>query len=220
MAERLRHPTTYEPGLETRAPLEALQQSGEHRQLEHPELQGERPELMAARQESLNQARRETEQAYDDTKRSVERRNSRENIHRHTPERSHPRHESPKNTERLKHPEQQPSTTKEAQDKRFNEAMQTVQSQMSSSSRAFSKVIHNPAVEKASEAVGETVARPNAILSGAVAAFLFTLGIYLIARFNGYHLSGAESIAAFAIGWLCGLGFDFVRMMILGRRDV
>lgn len=211
MAERFRRTTTHESGVDTSTPLEALQQSGEHRQLEHPELQGERPESTAARQESLDRARRETEQAYGEAKQSAERHDARE-IRRRS-------HEQPKTTERAKRPERQPMN-KEAQDKRFDETMQTLQSQMSSSSRAFSKVIHNPAVEKASEAVGETVARPNAILSGAIAAFLFTLGIYLIARFNGYPLSGAESIAAFAIGWLCGLGFDFVRMMALGRRDV
>ena len=84
--------------------------------------------------------------------------------------------------------------------------------------RTFSKVIHNPVVEKTSEVVGSTVARPNAILSGSVGAFILVLGVFLIARHYGYQLSGAETIVAFAIGWVVGIVYDFLRAMITGSR--
>ncbi len=100
----------------------------------------------------------------------------------------------------------------------YDRTMQEVRSEMSGPSRVFSAVIHNPIVEKVSDAVGGTVARPNAILSGASFAFLFTLAIYLIARFNGYPLSGTESIASFAGGWLLGIVFDYFRLLILGKK--
>lgn len=100
----------------------------------------------------------------------------------------------------------------------FNTTMKEVRTQMSGPSRTFSTVIHNPTVERVSEVVGSTVARPNAILSGALFAFLFTLGIYLIARFNGYPLSGTETIASFALGWVIGLIFDYFRLLLLGKK--
>ena len=100
----------------------------------------------------------------------------------------------------------------------FDATMKEVRSQMSAPSRAFSTVIHHPVVEKVSDVIGGTVARPNAVASGAIFAFIFTLAIYLIARFNGYPLSGSETIASFLLGWVIGLIYDYLRMLVLGKK--
>lgn len=100
----------------------------------------------------------------------------------------------------------------------FAATMREVRSQMPATSRAFSKVIHNKTVEKVSDGVGSTVARPNAILSGAIFAFILTLSVYLIAKNLGYPLSGFETIAAFILGWVIGIIYDFLRVMITGRQ--
>lgn len=100
----------------------------------------------------------------------------------------------------------------------YKKTMKETQAQLPVASRTFSKVIHNPAVEKTSEAVGSTVARPNALLAGSFTAFLFTLAIYFIARRYGYPLSGFETIAAFILGWAVGLLFDYLRVMITGKK--
>jgi uncharacterized membrane protein YdbT with pleckstrin-like domain len=100
----------------------------------------------------------------------------------------------------------------------FKATMKEVRSQMSVPSRTFSKVIHNKAVEKVSEGVGSTVARPNAILTGAIFAFALTLGVYLLAKNLGYPLSGFETIAAFILGWILGIVYDFLKVMVTGRR--
>ncbi len=100
----------------------------------------------------------------------------------------------------------------------FNRTMKTVQDQQSVPSKAFSKVIHAPVVEKTSEVVGSTIARPNAILAGSLTAFVMTLGIYLFARYYGYPLSGFETIGAFVLGWIVGILFDYLRVMVTGKR--
>lgn len=100
----------------------------------------------------------------------------------------------------------------------YDKTMREVRSQMSAPSRAFSNVIHNPVVEKISDAVGGTVARPNAILSGASFAFIFTLAIYLVAQHYGYPLSGTETIASFLSGWVLGLVFDYFRLLMFGKK--
>jgi|GEM_PF-114584 len=105
-------------------------------------------------------------------------------------------------------------TLNDAQKHMSNDA----QKHMSAPSKAFSKVIHNKAVERTSDVVGATVARPNAVLAGSLSAFLFTLAIYLLARRNGYPLSGTETIAAFIVGWLVGNLFDYLRLMITGKK--
>lgn len=100
----------------------------------------------------------------------------------------------------------------------YKATMNEVQTHMSPSSRAFSKVIHNKTVEKVSEVTGSTIARPNAILSGAVFAFVLTLGVYLVAKNLGYPLSGFETIGAFVLGWILGLTYDFIKTMVTGRK--
>jgi hypothetical protein len=107
---------------------------------------------------------------------------------------------------------------KKERDVAFQSTMKEVRSQMSAPSRVFSKFIHNKAVEKTSEAVGSTVARPNALLTGAIFAFILTLAVYLVAKNLGYPLSGFETIAAFIFGWILGILFDFVKLMATGRK--
>ena len=111
-----------------------------------------------------------------------------------------------------------PAARRAKQKANFNKTMKEAQAHMSPTSRTFSKVIHTKSVEKASEVVGATVARPNAILTGAVMAFIFSLLLYLIANHNGYPLSGAETIATFIVGWAIGLLFDYIRIMVTGKR--
>ncbi|AHB42344.1 hypothetical protein RAAC3_TM7C00001G0498 [Candidatus Saccharibacteria bacterium RAAC3_TM7_1] len=105
-----------------------------------------------------------------------------------------------------------------AQKAAYARTMRETRAHMSVPGRAFSNVIHNKIIEKTSDAVGSTVARPNAMLSGAVSAFIVTLVIYLIARYYGYPLSGFESIGSFIVGWLLGLLFDYFRVMITGKK--
>lgn len=62
------------------------------------------------------------------------------------------------------------------------------------------------------------MARPNAILAGSVVAFFAVLGVYLLAKNLGYVLSGFETIAAFVIGWIIGILYDYFRTMITGKK--
>lgn len=108
--------------------------------------------------------------------------------------------------------------SKKERDASFKRTMSEVRSHMPPVKRVFSQFIHNKTVEKTSEAIGSTVARPNAILAGAVMAFIFTLGIYLIAKKLGYQLSGFETIGSFVLGWIVGLIYDYARLLITGKK--
>ena len=119
------------------------------------------------------------------------------------------------------HPEKRRDTPKQRKAKQaanFKITMKEAQSHMSPASRTFSKVIHAKAVEKTSETIGSTIARPNAILAGSVVAFLLSLITYVVAKHYGYPLTGSETIAAFVLGWAIGLLFDYLRVMITGKR--
>lgn len=101
----------------------------------------------------------------------------------------------------------------------YSSTMKQIQSEMSAPARTFSKVIHNKTVEKASDTVGATLARPNAVLAGSIAATFLTLFVYLVAKQYGYRLSGFETIGAFTVGWALGLIYDYARLMVVSRRN-
>jgi hypothetical protein len=101
----------------------------------------------------------------------------------------------------------------------YKRRIKDVQAELPPAERAFSKVLHNPAVERTSEFVGATIARPNAILAGAVAAFILVLAVYLIAKTLGYVLSGFETIGAFIVGWVLGILYDYFRVLITGKKS-
>jgi len=106
--------------------------------------------------------------------------------------------------------------TKKQKNAEYKKTMKAIQSEMSAPSRAFSKVIHNPVIEKTSEVVGSTIARPNAILVGSTTAFIAVAIVYIVAKQYGYVLSGFESIGAFILGWLIGIAFDYIRLLVRG----
>ena len=101
----------------------------------------------------------------------------------------------------------------------YKKHIDTLQAELPPAQRAFSKVIHNPTIEKTSEVVGSTLARPNAILAGAMVAFFAVLIVYLVAKHFGYVLSGFETIGAFIVGWVLGILYDFFRVMITGKKS-
>lgn len=118
----------------------------------------------------------------------------------------------------LEKPATQPKRTKATKKAAFNQEMQEIRTHMSLPSRTFSKLIHIPAIEKVSEGIGSTVARPNALLAGSLSALILTSAVYFWARYVGYPLSGFESIGAFILGWLIGIIFDFTKIMITGKK--
>ncbi|MEI6850821.1 MAG: hypothetical protein WCK26_02540 [Candidatus Saccharibacteria bacterium] len=108
--------------------------------------------------------------------------------------------------------------SKKQLDKSYSQTMHDVQNELPNGSRIFSKIIHNNTVEKTSELLGRTIARPNAILAGAILAFILTLLTYTVAKTIGYALSGFETIAAFIIGWIIGITYDYLRVLFTGKK--
>lgn len=183
--------------------------SVEHRDTsaEHLELANEQREVLRHQPENLENRHNSHEETDEARREALEKAQSIENIHKRTERKTPP-------IER--HPEK--IIGKKERDASFNATMHEVQSSMPTSSRVFSKVIHNKTVERVSEVTGSTIARPNAILSGAIMAFALTLALYLIAKDLGYVLSGFETIGAFILGWVLGLTYDFLKVMVTGRK--
>lgn len=107
--------------------------------------------------------------------------------------------------------------TQREKQRAFKQTLTRVQAEMNTPARTFSKLIHSPVVEKTSDVVANTAARPNAILTGSVMAFILLSIVYLVGRRYGYQLSGFEMIAAYGFGWALGLLADYLKIMATGR---
>ncbi|MBP7837275.1 hypothetical protein KA021_01070 [Candidatus Saccharibacteria bacterium] len=108
--------------------------------------------------------------------------------------------------------------SKEDKEYGFKATMHTVRKNMSAPEKQFSKFIHRPVIEKASEIAGNTVARPSGIAGAAIAAFIGLLSLYGIAKFVGFTLSGSEMplllLFGFALGIIAEWVFKSIRSMI------
>lgn len=107
---------------------------------------------------------------------------------------------------------------KKHKDESYKKTIKRVQSELRPTEKVFSKIIHNDSIEKTSEVIGKSIARPNPIFYGGVFAFVITLGTYFIAKRIGYTLSGSETILSFAIGYLFGFIIDYIKLLFSRRK--
>jgi hypothetical protein len=87
----------------------------------------------------------------------------------------------------------------------YVQTLASVQRKLSPVSRSFSKVIHQPLVEKTSEALENTVARPSLLFGTTWTALIVGSIFYLTAHHYGYALSGSELLFSFIVGAVIGI---------------
>jgi hypothetical protein len=90
----------------------------------------------------------------------------------------------------------------------YSQTLASVQRKLSPLSRSFSHVVHTPIVEKTSEVLESTVARPSVLLGTTWTALIVGTIFYLTARHYGYTLSGSELLFSFVVGALLGLTLE------------
>jgi hypothetical protein len=87
----------------------------------------------------------------------------------------------------------------------YQQTLHSLQRHLSPVSRRFSNVIHNSIVERASEGLEKTVARPSVTAGTTWTALIVGATFYFTARNYGYMLSGSELLFSFVVGALIGV---------------
>ncbi len=100
----------------------------------------------------------------------------------------------------------------------FKSQMKYAENEMNTSERIVSRFIHSKPIEKTADLVSSTIARPNAMLSGSIAAFIGITVFYFVSKYYGFQLSGFETIGAFVLGWIVGILYDYFSVMIRGHK--
>lgn len=91
----------------------------------------------------------------------------------------------------------------------FRTIMAHVYRDVSKFDHVMSRVVHRPAVERMSDLIGATIARPSGLVGAALCGSLGLLLIYLTAKNIGFSLSGSEMPLLLITGFLFGLGVEW-----------
>ncbi len=102
------------------------------------------------------------------------------------------------------------SANKQLKDISYQRALTRTRKKLSAPSRVFSKVVHNKAVDAASEVIGNSVARPSSMLGGALFAFIGTSMLLWLTKRLGYEYNYLLVIVFFAVGMAAGLVIEAI----------
>lgn len=87
----------------------------------------------------------------------------------------------------------------------YEEALQSVQSQLTKPERVLSKITHNRTVDRVSEFAARTIARPKSLLLGASLAAVGSGWLLLIAKRQNYPYNLTVFAVLLTAGYLLGL---------------
>lgn len=84
--------------------------------------------------------------------------------------------------------------------------------------RVASKVIHSPIVDKPSEFIGKTIARPQGMLWGSVVAFIGTSALLWITNHYGYEFNYLLVVLLFLGGSILGTAIEAIQYIIRSNK--
>ena len=99
--------------------------------------------------------------------------------------------------------------TKHLKNDSYKHTLKKIRSNLSAPDRALSKVVHQPAVEKVSNGLAKTVARPSAFFGGSLGALIGSAVLVYMSRHYGFTYNYAAIFVAFAIGFTVALVIEF-----------
>lgn len=110
-------------------------------------------------------------------------------------------------SEKVKQPNSSTSfgTTKAIKKDAYKQVLKKAQKNLSKPEKTFSKVIHNPTIEKISDVGAKTVARPSGILFGGIGAFVGSLLLVIISKRSGFSYNYLIFVLIFVCGYFIGL---------------
>lgn len=125
----------------------------------------------------------------------------------------------PKSAEHFRNSNEKPEhrhyITKKIKLDKYKETLSEIQGQLSGPSRVFSKIVHQPIIETASEIGAKTIARPSGILSSGVIGLFGSILILFYAKNIGFEVPPSVYPLLFLIGYALGLLIEFMYKLLV-----
>lgn len=100
--------------------------------------------------------------------------------------------------------------TKATKKAAYKKTLHHVQRQLPKRERAFSKVIHQPVIEKVSDVGAKTIARPSGVLTGGVCALLGSSFVFYMAKHYGFKYNFFIFLLLLGVGFVVGLVLELL----------
>jgi hypothetical protein len=107
---------------------------------------------------------------------------------------------------------------KELKTDAYQRSLKRIRSRLSAPERAFSRMVHQPAVEAVSNALARTVARPSGVLGAGIFALVGSSLLLYIARTYGFTYNYFAFFALLAAGYLLGLFIELIGIMLRRKK--
>lgn len=123
---------------------------------------------------------------------------------------------APKHNEHHSGAAHRPATiTRELKAMALTRTLKRAQRRLPAPERVLSKLMHQPAVNRASEVGGKTIARPSGILGGGLLAFVGSSILYIASKRYGFAYNFSALLFLFAGGFLLGM---IIELSLYSRR--
>ncbi len=106
---------------------------------------------------------------------------------------------------------------KQLKEMAYSRAMTRVRKHLSIPSRVLSRAVHSKALEKPSELIGNTVARPSGVLGGAFVAAIGSSILLWLTKHFGYSYNYLAVIMLFVAGLILGLSVEAIWKIVKKR---
>jgi hypothetical protein len=107
--------------------------------------------------------------------------------------------------------------TKELKLDAYRKTIRQVQTSLNPIPRAFSKIAHQPAIEKISDISAQTIARPWGVLIGGVVALLGSFFVIVVSRKIGFEYNYSVILILYIAGYSAGSVYELARKSL--KRD-
>ncbi|MEO8863139.1 MAG: hypothetical protein ABI354_02340 [Candidatus Saccharimonadales bacterium] len=101
----------------------------------------------------------------------------------------------------------------------YKRSLEKIQKKLPKTSKAFSKVIHNDAVEAVSNIGAQTIARPSGLLGGSICAFLGSSILLYTSKHYGFRYNYLVLLLLFIGGFALGALIELVVWMLHTRKQ-
>ncbi len=107
------------------------------------------------------------------------------------------------------------AVSKQLKQDAYQKTLKHVRRHLSGPERTFSRIIHQPTVEKVSSVGSQTVGRSSGLLGGSIFAFAGSLGLVVLAKHSGFTYNYLAFLLLFVLGYAIGLLLEAVIRLLV-----
>ncbi len=100
----------------------------------------------------------------------------------------------------------------------YERTLAKIRSHLSAPARSFSRLVHNPLVEKVSGAGAQTVGRPSGLLGGSIVAFFGSVVTLYYSKHYGFRYNYLVLFVLFVGGFAAGASIELLVWLAYGRK--